>query len=86
MIAPRAGVKISLEQSSIQVAAHQFRPEADEGGAFRGRLAARKITDPTEVRTIIKGVGKPHVRHVVPGRQQQRPRQRQWRPPGLSLG
>ncbi len=68
-----------------QATADQLASEAHECSALRRRLVRGKSTEPPEARTVVQRLGQPHVRQVVPGRQQQGTEQRQRRPAGLAL-
>jgi hypothetical protein len=74
-----------LEQHPVQAAAGQLAPEADEGGALGRRLVGGEAAEPAEARAVVQRLGEPHVREVVPGRQQQGPEQRQRRPARLAF-
>lgn len=75
-----------LEQSPVQAASHEFGAEPHEGGALGRGLAGGKPAEPAEARAVVQRLREPHVRELVPGREQYGPEQRQRQPTRLTLG
>ena len=59
-----------VEKRTLQPSQNQFVAAADEGDALGRRLMGGETAEPGEAGAVVKCLAQPHVREVVPSRQQ----------------